>query len=127
MAEVDVEDDSIRRYVLWHYRYDPQRHERRNVVVAAFDDEREFLSCQELLQADINRRRDAGEGVDRREHVSGGVYEPDHLRRAAYGHLIRRMIEHGVDPRPWIDPDDVPGNMGLFGPESPSNPDGDGG
>ncbi len=99
---MDVEDDTIRRYVLWHYRYDPQRHERRNVVLAAFDDERVFMSCLQRLQAEISRRRDAREGVDPREHRSGGVDEPDQLWRAAYGHLIRRMMEHGVDP-PTLD------------------------
>jgi hypothetical protein len=42
VAEVDPDDDSIRRFIVRHYRYDPDRHERRHVVVAAFDSEREF-------------------------------------------------------------------------------------
>ena len=123
MARVDVDDDTIRRYVLWHFRYDPQRRARRNVVVAAFDNQTEFESCLQSLAADNSRRRDAGESVDPREHVGGVVYEPDQLRRAAYGHLIRRMIDHGVDPRPWIDLGDVPSSMSLFGVGGPDAPD----
>jgi hypothetical protein len=49
MAVVDPDDDSIQRYVVWHYCYDADRNERRNVVVAAFDEEQEFL-------AEITRR-----------------------------------------------------------------------
>jgi hypothetical protein len=37
MARVDPEDDTIWRFIACHYRYDPQRQERRHVVVAAFD------------------------------------------------------------------------------------------
>jgi len=29
-----IDDDNICRWVVWHYRYDPDRGQRRNVVVA---------------------------------------------------------------------------------------------
>lgn len=114
MARVDVEDDSIRRFVVRHYRYDPVRHERRHVVVAVFDNEAEFLALLESIHDDIERRRTAGEPVDRNEHASGTVYEPGDRRRAATGHLIRKMMAHGVDPRPWIDMNDLPSNIAFF-------------
>ncbi len=114
MAGVDVEDDSIRRFVVRHYRYDPMRHERRHVVVAAFDNEAEFLALLESIRDDIERRRAAGEPVGHNEHPSGSVYESGDRRRAATGHLIRKMMAHGVDPRPWIDPNDVPMNVGFL-------------
>jgi hypothetical protein len=41
---VDPDDDSLGRDVVWHFRYDAVRDERRNVVVAAFDNEQEFLA-----------------------------------------------------------------------------------
>lgn len=78
----------------------PQRNERRHVIVDAFDNEAEFLALLESIQADIQRRTAAGDPVDRNEHASGTVYEPGHHRRAATGHLVRRMMEHGVDPAP---------------------------
>lgn len=37
MALVDSDDDTLDRFVVWHYGYDAVRHERRNVVVTAFD------------------------------------------------------------------------------------------
>jgi hypothetical protein len=45
VAAVDPDDDTICRYVVRHYRYDPDRHERRHVVVAAFDNESEYDAC----------------------------------------------------------------------------------
>jgi hypothetical protein len=114
VARVDVEDDGIRRFVVRHYRYDPGRHERRHVVVGAFDDEAQFHASMESVRLDIERRRDAGRHWDRKEHASGVVYEPGDRRRAATGHLLRTMIEHGVDPLPWIDTDDLPSSVALF-------------
>lgn len=114
MARVDAEDDSIRRFVVRHYRYDPVRHERRHVVVAAFDNEREFMALLESIRADIEKRRAAGEPVDRNEHASGTVHEPGYRRRAATGHFVTRSMAHGVDPRPWIDAKDLPSNIVLF-------------
>jgi len=43
MSEVDANDDTVDRWIVWWYRYDHTRHERRNTVVAAFDNEAEFL------------------------------------------------------------------------------------
>ena len=114
VARVDVEDDSIRRFVVRHYRFDPVRHERRHVMVAAFDNEAESLTLLESIRDDIERRRTAGDPVDRNEHASGTVYEPGDRRRAATGHLIRKMMAHGVDPRPWIDMNDLPSNIVFF-------------
>jgi hypothetical protein len=41
VAPVDPYDDTVERFVVFHYRFDPERHERRNVVVAAFTKRRE--------------------------------------------------------------------------------------
>jgi hypothetical protein len=98
MTQVDPRDDSIQRFIVRHYRYDPERRERRHVVVAAFDDEPEFQTCLLEVSAEIRRRRENGEGVDRQEHASGIICEPGYLRRAANGHLLWRAIRHGVFP-----------------------------
>ena len=112
MARVDPGDDSIERFIVRHYRYDPQRRERRHVVVAAFDNEREFRACMEDVQAEITRRRDASEPVDPGEHASGIVHEPGYLRRAANGHLVTRAIRHGASGL-WIEELELPANMGV--------------
>lgn len=114
---VDPADDGIRRFVVRHYRYDPERRERRHVVVAAVDNEVEFHALIESVEADIRRRRMAGEPVGRNEHASGTVYEPGDRQRAAAGHVLRRMIEHGVAPGTRAEVPQLPPNIALLGPE----------
>lgn len=118
MARVDPEDDSIKRFVVRHYRYDPQRRERRHVIVAAFDNEREFQACIQDVHAEIRRRREAGESVDSSEHASGSVHEPGYLRRAANGHLVTRAIRHGVAGQ-WVEEVELPSNMSVARAERP--------
>jgi hypothetical protein len=117
MATVDVEDDSIRRFVVRHYRYYSDRHERRHVVVAAFDNEAEFEALLAAITADIQRRRAMGEPTHLREHASGVVYEPGDRQRAAAGHLLRRMTEHGVSPRSTEGVPDLPPSIAFLGPD----------
>jgi hypothetical protein len=51
-------------------------------------------------QADLERRRAAGENVHRSEHISGMKLEPGYKRRAQNGRLIFRALSHGAwDPR----------------------------
>src|ERR1700678_1601315 len=96
MAEVDPDDDSITRFIVRHYRYDPERHERRHVIVAAFDNEAQFKARMQEVADEIRRRRETGEDVDRREHASGSIFEPGHQRRAANGHLVWRALKRGI-------------------------------
>lgn len=114
MAEVDPEDDSIERYVVRHYRYDPQRSERRHVVVATFDNEQEFEACIQRENRELERRRASSEQVDPREHISGTFHEPGYSRRAANGHLIKRAFSHGVGAGPWLDGLELPSNMWVM-------------
>lgn len=120
MGKVDVDDDGIRRFVVRHYRYDPARRERRHVVVAAFDNRREFNACLASVDAEIRKRRAAGERVETTEHASGIVREPGADRLAANGHVLRRAVEHGVDPRPWLDEMELPRNMALLSSDDDS-------
>lgn len=79
MPEVDPDDDEIVRYIVRHYRYDPNRHERRHVVVAAFDNEAEFRALIDVLSADLRARKESGQ-ADAREWLSGVVHEPGYRR-----------------------------------------------
>ncbi len=112
MARVDPADDGALRYIVRHYRYDPDRHERRHVDVAAFDNEREFLDCIEALRDEIERRKRDGQPVDPREHISGVVHEPGYRRRAANGRLVWRAVSHGVAPR-CLDELELPSNVSF--------------
>jgi hypothetical protein len=118
VARVDPGDDSIERFIVCHYRYDLQRRERRHVGVAVFDNEPEFWACVESVRAGIERRREAGEPVDPREHASGLFHEPGYLRRAANGHLVMRAIRHGVTGS-WIQELELPSNISVARAERP--------
>jgi hypothetical protein len=56
VSEVDPKDDAVERWLVVEFRYDPDRHERRNVVVAAFDSEAE---CSRRLVELRSEHRDA--------------------------------------------------------------------
>lgn len=113
MARVDPDDDRLLRYVVRQYRYDPERRERRHVVVAAFDSRQpEFDECFQATAEEIKLRRARGEDVDPSEDVTGAVHEPGYQRRAANGHLITRAIAHSVW-MPWMDELELPSNMAI--------------
>ena len=60
MAQVDPDEDDINRWVVRRYVYDPRRHERRHQVVAAFDNERQFMVLLDQFRERLRQRRDAG-------------------------------------------------------------------
>lgn len=74
MGIVDPADDTVQRFVVLHYRFDPARRLRTDVTVAAFDDEGEFLQDLERRKRDLNDQQAAGlaEAVER---ISGVVRE----------------------------------------------------
>ena len=84
MAEVDPDDDTIDRFVVWWYRFDPSRNERRNVTVAAFDNESEFIDRIEALTDELQRLKAAGR-AEAVEHVSGLIH-PAGYRAAVRAH-----------------------------------------
>ncbi|MGA8546154.1 MAG: hypothetical protein WB785_12955 [Mycobacterium sp.] len=113
MARVDPDDDTIYRWVVWHYRYDPDRRERRNVVVAAYDNPAEFQADIERRAAQLRARKERGADVDPAERISGLVQPPDYRRLQRNAHLVKRAIEHGVAPA-GIDDLDLPPDVGVI-------------
>lgn len=114
MASVDPEDDDIRRFVVHHYRYDPERHERRHVLVGAFDNAAEARACLDRVRAGIDRRRETDPAFDGREYVSSGTLEPGDRRRGANSRLLRRTIRHGVAPGDWAQDLELPSSARLL-------------
>lgn len=136
MAEVDPNDDSIWRWVLHHYRYDSERRERRNVVVAAYSNEAEFDDALATYGRRIHDEITAGYR-DRKEHVGGVIWHPGHHAEQAYGRTVRKATQRGADPRGLPLKGKLPSNIGIFGwdadgatwslegEESPTPPAGD--
>jgi hypothetical protein len=96
VAKVDPDDDGIYRWVVQHYRYDPDRRERRHVVVAAFDNPNEFHTDIEERTAQLRARKERGEDVDHAEYISGMMHPSGYRRLQGNAHLLKRAIEHGV-------------------------------
>jgi hypothetical protein len=124
MAQVDIDDDTIRRFVVRHYRFDPDRHERRHVVVGVYDTEAEFLEAMEQVRAEIAQRVADGGRAEPTEYASGSVYEPGDRARAATHHMVRRMLEHGVDPSRHLDPQDWPTGIAFASAKLEPDPPG---
>lgn len=121
MVQVDPGNDEIQRFVVRHYRFDPERNERRHVVVAAYDNEREFGEHVNRLNTDLVRQRQAGEVLDAQEHVSGVVLEPRHRELSQNGRLLRRAAEHGSVPRDLLRIP-LPRHVSLFESAQPAQP-----
>ncbi|HET7386300.1 MAG TPA: hypothetical protein VFJ19_06495 [Nocardioidaceae bacterium] len=98
MPRVDPDDDTLERFVVRHYRYDASRHERRHVVVAAFDNRDEFEACLRECSAALAERRESDPDVDPHEHISGTIQSAGHRQLAANGRMLVRAAEHGVVP-----------------------------
>ncbi len=111
MPEVDPDDDTVTRYVVWHYRYDPTRRQRRNVLVAAYDDRIEFEDRVQELSGALLSRKAAGK-AESGEDISGEVRTPGHRLRAQNARLLTRAFSRGVWPPHW-DRDHPPDGVSL--------------
>jgi hypothetical protein len=108
MAEVDPDDDEILRFAVCWYRYDPERHERRHCVVAAFDNEGEMLHRMDLEGQALRVRRGRGEAEEVEHIITGRVKRPGNKRKADVDRARRRPLSLGSDP--WVNnrPIDLP-------------------
>ena len=95
MSAVDPDDDSVARWVVQHYRYDSTRNERRNVVVAAFDNQEEF--DRELAKRSAELRLEQAAGArGAHEQISGVTLPAGYRAEAARGHAIKAAMKHGA-------------------------------
>lgn len=118
MSRVDPEDDHITRFLVRHYRYDPARHERRYMVVAAFDNRREFETCLDETASELRARQQCGQDADPFEHVSGVVHERGYRRKQQNARLVRRAMAHGVLPS-GVERLELPSSFALLRQKQP--------
>jgi hypothetical protein len=87
------------------------------MIVAVFDNSLEFEAAIDAAAADLRRRRDLGEDVDPREHISGVVWEPGYHRKQQGRRISKHAIERGItlDRSTWDRPaDDLPPGMAVI-------------
>jgi hypothetical protein len=75
VPRVDSADDSLRRFVVHLFTYDPDRRERRPVEVSCFDNEAEAMQCLGETHMALMSRVALGE-ADERDNVTMVVKEP---------------------------------------------------
>lgn len=118
---IDPSDDSQWRWVVFHYRFDPTRRERRNTVVAAYDNEAEYSAAIDELSERV-RTEIASGSRDAKEHVSGVIWNPGYHAEQARGRVVRSAVDHGVDPRPLLRDGPLPSNVSVFGVDDDGQP-----
>jgi len=109
MASVDPDDDSIPRWVVWHFRYDHVHRQRRNVVVAAFDNVDEFHADIAVRAAQLRARIDSDDTVGRSERIGGKYYEPGCRGRWRNA----RNLQRGLIPAALVDDLDLPSSVAV--------------
>ena len=96
MGRVDPQDDRVARYIVFHHRYDPDRHERRNMIEAAYDNHDEMVAHVLQLTRSL-RTLQAQDSVDSREHCHGGILPPGYNERIRTERIESRRARRRTD------------------------------
>ncbi|MFU8945120.1 hypothetical protein ACLRGF_00130 [Mycetocola zhadangensis] len=115
MTDVDLTDDSTWRWVLSQYRFDPERNERRYVPIAVFDNEADFdRAFSAYAERTQSKTADGKPSPAESGPITGKVMKPGYLAEQARGHNVRRAIEHGADPTPFLADGPLPHNISVL-------------
>lgn len=90
VARIDPFDESLDRWVVEHYAFDPERNERWNRPVAAFDHPDEMVTFIEVAATELKRRQRQGL-ADEREHYSGTHRGPGYEKASQRERIAARM------------------------------------
>lgn len=101
MSEIDISDDSLTRYVVKHYKFDPSTKHFIHLELMAFDNKKEFEMKISELGKSLKHLQDSHE-VTSKEYIYGAIYKPGHFDQTNQMHLVKRMIRHGVNPNAYL-------------------------
>ena len=91
------------------------------MIVGAYDNAREYERELERCSRQVREEIDAGVRSER-EWVSGTSLHPGYRAEHARAHMVRRAMEHGVDPRPLLQDAPLPSNIAIFGADEDGTP-----
>ena len=77
--EVDVEDDSLDRWYVTHYRNDPDHQQFRHVMLKAFSNRKAQMKFLKEMNDALEARKSV-EHVSGKEHIAGGFYQSGYKR-----------------------------------------------
>ena len=83
-------DDTVWRFVVHLYTYDPERRERRPVEVGSFDNRAEAMRCFGETHMAVMSRRATGD-ADPRDHVTMVTKEPGVDQRSRQRRIDQRL------------------------------------
>jgi hypothetical protein len=108
MSEIDISDDSLTRYVVKHYKFDPSTKHFIHLELMAFDNKKELEMKISELGKSLKHLQDSHE-VTSKEYIYGAIYKPGHFDQTNQMHLVKRMIRHGVNPNAYFSQNRTPG------------------
>lgn len=92
MAEVDIDDDSIKRFAIFHHRFDPETNHFKWVGIKAFSKKREWKKYLTKAGAELALKRASNE-VPLKEHISGRILEAGSTKNNKALRALRRESE----------------------------------
>jgi hypothetical protein len=108
MSEVDINNDSITRFVVRHYKYNQNSNHFYHLSVVAFNKKREMLNTIKKLNDQLAGLKDVESNL-KNEYFYGVIYVPGHFAKTSQMHMINKMIRHGVDPNNHSSQEQIPG------------------
>lgn len=91
MAEVDLNDETLKRFAVFHHRFDPITNHFRWFGIIAFDNEREFSKYFKAVCVELDARHEANE-AHYKEQFAGRILEPASIQKKFPGHSAYREI-----------------------------------
>lgn len=91
MAQVDIDDDSITRYIVWHYRFDSETRHFKKIPVAAFSKAREAKRLFNQESDFLRKRKESG-FADEREYISSDLRTVGHKVRTRELRVFLRRV-----------------------------------
>ena len=93
MAQVDMNDDTVDRYIVWHYRFDEDTSHFRKIPLAAFSTSREARRLFEVESQNLLKKKESGL-ADAREYISSDQKKRGHNQRARDMRFFLRKIKN---------------------------------
>jgi hypothetical protein len=79
MAEVDINDILITRFIITRHRFDPETNHFRWMPEVAFDRKREWTRYLNKSNKELEKRRQHG-AAHHKEHITGYVLDVDNIK-----------------------------------------------
>jgi hypothetical protein len=91
---IDPEDDSLPRFIVWHYHYVERHHERKLEAISAYSTRVEAYHEFNSKSNDLLKRQEAGL-ADIKEYFSCGYQGPGGMDQSMRARLTQKIMRSG--------------------------------